>query len=217
MHFEILIEDISGKAMLDLLLPKLLGSQDTFTVHPYKGIGRLPKNMSSSGKESKRQLMNELPRLLRGYGKTHASYDQSYKACVIIVCDLDDKDESKFRVELAGILDQCDPRPSAHFCLAIEEGEAWLLGDPAAIREAYPHAKQAVLDSYVQDSICGTWEVLADAVHPGGASEVRKHPFHVAGKLKSEWANNITPHLDAERNQSPSFAFFLSTIGQLIA
>ncbi len=34
MHFEVLVEDISGKAALDILLPKILGDEHTFTVHP---------------------------------------------------------------------------------------------------------------------------------------------------------------------------------------
>ena len=42
-------------------------------------------------------------------------------------------------------------------------------GRPRRVKSAYPNAKDAVLNSYVQDSICGTWEVLADAVHPGGS------------------------------------------------
>ena len=48
--------------------------------------------------------------------------------------------------------------------MAIEEGEAWLLGDIPAIQSVYPNAKNAVLNGYENDSICGTWEKLADAV-----------------------------------------------------
>lgn len=45
MHFEILVEDQSGKKTLDILLPKILGGKHTFKVHPYKGIGQIPKNL----------------------------------------------------------------------------------------------------------------------------------------------------------------------------
>ena len=38
MHFEILVEDWSSKKALDILAPKILGSEHTFKVHPYKGI-----------------------------------------------------------------------------------------------------------------------------------------------------------------------------------
>ena len=45
MHFEILVEDQSGKKALDILIPKLIGLEHTFKVHSYKGIGRIPKNL----------------------------------------------------------------------------------------------------------------------------------------------------------------------------
>ena len=36
MHFEILVEDQSGKEALDILLPKIIDAQDTFKVRGYK-------------------------------------------------------------------------------------------------------------------------------------------------------------------------------------
>ena len=40
MQFEILVEDRSGKRALYVLIPKIIGAQDTFKVIAYKGIGR---------------------------------------------------------------------------------------------------------------------------------------------------------------------------------
>ena len=174
MHFEIVVEDQSGKTMLDLLIPKIIGDQHTFKVYPYKGIGKIPKNLISSTDVRKRILLDQLPRLLRGYGKTFASYPPDYLVAVIVVCDLDDKCLKAFRQELFAILNACDPKPETRFCIAIEEGEAWLLGDILAIKEAYPNARDNVLRSYENDSICGTWELLADAVFSGGANELKK-------------------------------------------
>ena len=48
MHFEILIEDASGKIMLESVIGKILGSYGqphTWKIIAYKGIGRLPKNL----------------------------------------------------------------------------------------------------------------------------------------------------------------------------
>ena len=70
MHFEILVEDISGKNALDILIPKVVGQGDTFRVHPYKGIGHIPKNMKDARDPSKRILLTNLPKLLKGYGRT---------------------------------------------------------------------------------------------------------------------------------------------------
>ena len=193
MHFEIVVEDQSGKMMLDLLIPKIIGDQHTFKVYPYKGIGKIPKNLTSSADVRKRILLDQLPRLLRGYGKTFASYPPDYLVAVIVVCDLDDKCLKAFRQELFAILNACDPKPETRFCIAIEEGEAWLLGDILAIKEAYPNARDNVLRSYENDSICGTWELLADAVFSGGASGLKDRGWQVVGREKSVWAEKITP------------------------
>ena len=91
MHFEVLVEDLSGKKALDILIPKIIGDQHTFRVIEYRGIGHIPKNLKSSTDASKRILLDQLPRLLRGYGEAFAGYPEDYPAAVIVVCDLDDK------------------------------------------------------------------------------------------------------------------------------
>lgn len=214
MHFEILVEDQSGKKALDILIPEIVGDAHTFIVHPYKGIGRIPKNMQDPKDASKRILLDNLPKLLKGYGNTFAGY-QNYSAAVILICDLDDKCLKKFRGELCGILNACNPKPETRFCIAIEEGEAWFLGDLNAVKKAYPRAKDSVLNSYVNDSICGTWEKLADAVYQGGASALSAKGWLSVGAEKSKWAQEISPLMAVENNQSPSFRYFLRKIQEL--
>ena len=48
MHFEVLVEDQSGKKALDILIPKIIGDQHTCEVRAYKGTGRIPKNLKST-------------------------------------------------------------------------------------------------------------------------------------------------------------------------
>jgi hypothetical protein len=91
MHFEILVEDLSGKKALDILVPKIVGNEHTFQIYAYKGIGRIPTNLRGSSDASKRILLDQLPRLLRGYGNAFAKYPNNYSAAVIVVCDLDNK------------------------------------------------------------------------------------------------------------------------------
>lgn len=93
-----------------------------------------------------------------------------------------------------------------------KEGEAWLLGDLTAIMNAYPRAKTAVLDAYVNDSICGTWEKLADAVYTGGSQALSALGWQAVGAEKSRWAEEIAPRMDIAINDSPSFCYFLSKI-----
>ena len=207
MHFEFLIEDISGKKILEILIPKIIdNSIHSFRVISYKGIGAIPKNLKTSKDASKKALLNQLPRLLAGYGRTY-QYNQSENV-VIVVWDLDDKDKESFLLELNDVLKSCNPAPQASFCLAIEEIEAWLLGDFAAIKKAYPKAKDSVLANYKNDSICCTWEVMADAIVTGGAKKLKQLGFHETGLQKTNWAINISPHMDVNKNKSPSFNKF---------
>src|SRR3990172_5984888 len=109
MHFEILVEDQSGKKTLDILVPKIIGNEHTFKVIPYKGVGRIPKNLDDKKDPGKRILLEQLPRLLRGYGKTFSNYSPDYPAVVVVVADLDDRCLKEFRQKLFNILQNCDP------------------------------------------------------------------------------------------------------------
>ena len=219
MHIKFLVEDISGKQLLDKILPKLItdSALHTYKIHPYRGIGSLPKNLTSARDIKSSQLLNDLPRLLRGFGKTFAGYGETYTAAIIVICDLDDSCLKEFRQQLQSMLANCAPAPSTRFCIAIEETEAWLLGDRNAIMSAYPTAKSNILSSYVQDSICGTWEILADAVYRGGSRMLKTKPFYMIGEQKSKWANDIGQYLDVGSNESQSFQYFRNKVMELIS
>lgn len=166
LHIEFLIEDASGKILLEALLPRLqgpLGQPHSWRVHGYKGIGTIPPNLAGKSDPSKRILLDRLPRLLRGYGNT-PEID-----AVVVVLDTDRRDCRTVLAELQGVLEQCHPAPKTMFRLAIEEVEAWYFGDQSALLKAYPKADKKMLKKYQQDSVCGTWESLADAIHPGGS------------------------------------------------
>ena len=94
-------------------------------------------------------------------------------------------------------------------------GEAWLLGDRNAVKTAYPNAKNSVLDGYEQDSICGTWETLADAVHVGGSTSLKKIGYPETGRAKYEWAGMIATHIDVDSNESKSFQVFRDGVRNL--
>jgi hypothetical protein len=218
MHFEILVEDQSGKEMLENLVPQILNSshdQHTVRYHRYKGIGHIPVGLTSHIDADKRILLDRLPCLLNGFGRTFAGYGAAYKAAVIAVCDLDDKNRQDFLGELQAILESCRHKPAARFCLAIEEGEAWLLGDIPAVKRAYPEANDAVLQKYENDSICGTWELLADAVYRGGADALKAKGWMAVGTEKSRWASAITPGMDVNHNRSASFRDFCDCLHTL--
>lgn len=213
MHFEILVEDRSGKKALDVLIPKIIQTQHTFKVRYYQGRGHIPKDLKNPTNAKKRLLLNRLPKQLSVYGKRYANDPTKV---VVVVCDLDHNCLKTFRQELFGALNACNPKPETRFCIAIEEGEAWLLGDIPAIKAAYPKAKVNILNSYQNDSICGTWELLADAIFAGGSNRLRKRPWYVIGREKSAWAQKIAPEMDINQNASPSFCYFRDKIRELI-
>jgi hypothetical protein len=204
MHIEVLVEDASGKSLLSFVLPLMLGeygAPHTWRIHAYRGIGRIPKNMRGKTDASKRILLDRLPKILAGYGLSQRGRDEA----VLVVVDLDDRDCVAFKLELNQILNGCNPRPRAMFRIAIEEMEAWLLGDRKALIREFPRAKTAVLNSYEQDSICGTWERLADAVYPGGVVALRGEGWAKIGAQKGSWASQIGRHMSLRENLSPSF------------
>ena len=213
MHFEVLVEDISGSIVINKVLENILGQNKTahsWRIHAYRGVGRIPKNLDRVPDPTKRLLLNQLPRLLRGYGRS-----LTHSAAVLIVVDLDNRNCLSFKQELVNVLHSCAPRPNVKFRIAIEEVEAWLLGDRGAVKAAYPNARDAVLNRYVQDSICGTWEVLADAVYQGGSAQLRRVGYPEEGQAKREWAERIAPHMDVDENRSKSFQVFRDAVRDL--
>ena len=214
MHFEVLVEDRSAKIGLRFVLEKILGRNGlahSWSLRAFGGIGRIPKDLHTEPDPGKKLLLDHLPKLLRGYGRSQ----QTEQACVVVVVDLDDKDCTAFKRELVGVLNACTPQPRTLFRIAIEEFEAWLLGDRDAVTAAYPHASDGILNTYQQDSICGTWEVLADAVHTGGAARLRKLGYPIAGRAKCDWAGRIAPRMNVNSNQSPSFRVFRDGVRSL--
>ena len=202
MHFEILVEDQSGKKALHILTRKIVGDQHTFNIYPYRGIGHIPKDLTNPTNANTNLLLNQLPMQLRAYGK---SYANDPTKVVVVVCDLDNNCLKTFRQELFAVLSACPSKPETRFCIAIEEGEAWLLGDVPAIKKAYQN-----------DSICGTRELLADALFTGGASRLKKRGWQAAGREKFVWAQKITPYMNVDKNASPSFCYFRDKIRELI-
>ncbi len=213
MHIELLVEDSSGHRLLDILLPQILGLQGqthTWRVTSYKGMGRIPKNLNARADPSKRILLDRLRQVLPGLGKTPGM------DAVVIVIDADKRDCKIYLDELKTLAETCNPRPTTMFRLAIEEIEAWYLGDVAALMGAYPRAKRSILQLYAQDSACDTWELLADAVHPGGSTALKKAGWPLPGQIKHEWAAKIGPLMVLDKNASPSFRKFRDGLRRLI-
>lgn len=216
MYFQFLVEDRSGGRLICELMDKIVAQHPevSYNCKSFKGIGGFTKK--NTVKETKTgKLLNDLATYLRGFSKSL----QNMQAVIVVVMDNDDRDTEAFAAELNQVAVQNMITTDHVFCIAVEEMEAWLLGDESAILAAYPNAKLMYLRSYKQDSICGTWEVLADVVYPGGLAGMKKAcpAYGEIGKIKSEWASNIGRYMDWDKNVSPSFRFFASEIQKRIS
>lgn len=211
MYFQFLIEDQSSAKLVEILMNKLIDQRQdvTYKCKPFYGLGGLTKK--NTAKETKTgKLLNDLATYLRGFNKSL----RGIPAAIIVVLDNDDRNTAEFKEQLENVAVQNNIQIDHVFCVAVEEVEAWLLGDEKAIFAAYPNARASILHSYEQDSICGTWEVLADVVYIGGITKFKKQnqTFVEIGQYKCEWAERIGNFMSINENKSPGFRDFIEQI-----
>ena len=206
MLIEILSEDKSGAIVVERLSERITESEGIkaqVNVHPHRGCGSLPKDMTAKPPKFANSLLDLLPSELRAYNKIYAGKD----IILIIAMDSDDKDPQALRQEIYSVASKFAPDIRSVVGISTEEIEAWVLGDKSAIIEAYPDTNKDVLDSYVQDSVCGTWEILCRAVSEN-AEELIDIGYPAIGHYKALWTENISKYMLPHRNVSPSFNTF---------
>ncbi|WP_250657188.1 DUF4276 family protein [Alkalimarinus coralli] len=211
MHYEILVEGQCELTALSIIMSRILGeyaAENTWKIHKHQGVGKIPDDVSNVNPND-RSLLGQLPAKIRAYN----SIDDESRA-VVVLLDLDGNDKDEVMSSLEGLIPE-DSNLKIEFCFAIEELEAWFLGDQNAIQLAYPNTDNTVVRAYVQDSICGTWETLARAV----LSNVTSLPKRDRRVLmeKCEWAKRIPPFMDIDANLSPSFQSFKDSLLGLAA
>ncbi|EFH3261516.1 DUF4276 family protein [Escherichia coli] len=204
MHYEILVEGQCELTALSILLPKIIGEYNnphTWKIHKHRGNGSIPDNPALAPKISDTSLLGQLPAKLRAYSNNP---DPNRK--VIVLLDLDDKDRESFHTALIDLLKYCSNPFDVSFPFAEEELEAWYLGDRQALIAYNAKINMTKLNGYIQDSICDTWRFLLEADEPS-LLKLKKKDKRLLEK-KVFWAKKITPHMDVDRNLSPSFNSF---------
>ncbi|MEW6350432.1 MAG: hypothetical protein AB1646_15315 [Thermodesulfobacteriota bacterium] len=196
MRIHVLVEGPSEKALLESWLPRFLPHGHTFKIIQHKGKGRIPGDPSSAPDPRRQGLLDQLPAKLRAYGKSLRPETDR----VLVPVDLDDDDCLVLKNRMVHLLDYCDPPPTVLFRIPIEETEAFYLGDPPGIRKALGKCRKGKMSSYVQDGICGTWELYSDVIGENREAKV-------------EWAERMGPYLTVQwegagANRSPSFRQF---------
>lgn len=124
-HLEILVEEPSMEAFLRSFLPRLLPQGHTFEIHPFQG---------------KNDLLGKLEARLRGNARWLPAEGR-----MVVVVDRDDDDCRMLKRKLDSIARKTGLRTRARSesqpwqlvnRIAIEELEAWYLGDWMAVRSA---------------------------------------------------------------------------------
>ncbi len=194
MRLHVLVEGAGDAAFIEAW--RCLPAGHDVRVYPHRGKGRLPTDPAQRPDPRRPESLHQLPAKLRAFGKSLDSATER----VLVLVDADEQDCGDLKQRLVALLAAIEPRPVVAFCIAVEETEAFFLGDRRALRAAYPRADLSKLVDYVQDSVCGTAELLQAVVGDAIAD-------------KRAWAERITPHLsNAEpgrrgANVSPSFHF----------
>lgn len=188
-HVEVLVEEPSMEAALRELLPKILTGV-TFHIYPFQG---------------KADLLQRLPDRFRGYANW---LPKNWR--VIVIVDRDDDDCRKLKQQLeqmateAGLVTKTRAGNKPYTVinrLAIEELEAWYLGDWDAVKAAYPRVSVKIPQQakYREpDAIAGgTWEAFERILKKAG--------YFKTGLRKIEAARTVASFMDPTRNRSRSF------------
>jgi len=187
MKVHVFVEGKSDKVFLDAWINRAFQDHD-FEVHPHQGKGSLPDDITARPDPLRRGLLDMLPAKLRAY----ASDPQDN--AVLVLVDADGDNCENIIAKLTYVLESLDPRPNVIFKLAVEETEAFYLGDLRALRAAFPDADMTRARAYVPDSICGTAELFGEIVGDPGLHKVT-------------WAEKMGPKMGTtiSSNRSPSF------------
>jgi hypothetical protein len=130
----------------------------------------------------------------------------------VILVDRDDEDCYKLKQKLCDashIVTQKKGTIVLHR-IAIEELEAWFLGDIAAIRVSYPRIPVSLAQKAKfrdPDAIKGgTWETLDKLLKDYGYQ----------GLFKTHFAQQVAPNMDVENNRSKSFQVFRDGLRKIV-
>ena len=192
MRLHVLVEGPAEVAFLNGFVTRLLPAHHV-KIHPHRGRGKLSAHPENRPDPRREGLLDQLPAKLRAFGKALNPATER----VLVLLDLDQAECRDLKRRLVALLGLCQPQPVVLFRFAIEELEAFYLGDEAAIRKAFPKAKLSRKKGYEQDSISGSWELFQRVIGAG-------HEDKVA------WAERMGRQLgiSPRENQSPSFRHF---------
>lgn len=194
-HLEVLVEEESAEIALKThLLPDIVQQRATFKVVNFGSKDKLRKNLEAR---------------LRAY-KKRIEKGEALRLLVLVDRDADDCERLKAELERdaqrAGLSTKTAPDGEGRFKVVnrvvVEELESWFIGDPEALRRAFPklpaiNPKKGI---FANPDNGGTWEALH--------RHLKKHGIYRSSYPKKEAARRIGAQMDVTRNRSTSFRNF---------
>lgn len=203
MQIEILVEEPSAEEALRHLLPKIVQHRARYSLI----------NMGS-----KHKLLKALPQRLKAYKQR---IDQGERLRLVVLVDRDRDDCMKLKRELermahaAGLITKSSPEAAGGFTvlnrIVIEELESWFVGDPAALRRAFPSLPSIDANKGIfrNPDNGGSWEALHRFL--------KRHGIYRQSFPKIDAARRIAPHMDMAGNRSGSFHMFVRGMNAVLS
>ncbi len=202
-HIELLVEEPSAALALEILVPRIVGAGATLRVRSFQG---------------KHDLLKQLPTMLRGYRAWLPA-----AARIVVLVDRDQQDCLELKQTLerhaagAGFATRSRRGTDGVFQvvnrIAVEELEAWFLGDVGALAEAFPRVPRTLGNRRGfrdPDAVAGgTAEALARVLRQAG--------YFRGGVAKTKVAREVASRMDPAVNTSRSFQLFRDSLRELVA
>lgn len=187
MRVEILVEEESIKALLEMILPRICNNT--------KWI--INQNVFIRSFEGKNHLKKELPKKSKVYAQFHEP------VFMLVIQDQDSSNCVKLKQD---IIELIKPSGLSNYKVRIvcKELECWYLGDLDAIEMIISASKAGKLkhkSKYKDPEKLNGKDELKKWVHPYGAIQ---------------FAHRIAPHLNLDENRSTSFNQTLSTLKDIL-
>jgi hypothetical protein len=193
MQIDILLEEPSAEEALRNLLPKII-----------KGRARV--NLINM--RNKSRLLQELPARLCGY-KRRIEAGEDLRLLILVDRDDDNCQDLKATLERmareAGLSTKSSPQENGQFYvvnrIAIQELEAWFIGDIDALKKAFSSLRGVSFPkSFQNPDKCGKWEILHRFLRQNG--------IYRSNYPKIEAARKISQQIEISHNRSKSFQHF---------
>lgn len=202
MQIEFLVEEQSAEEALKHLLPGMIRQRSYWKLI---NLG------------SKNKLRKKLLDRLAGY-RRRIERGEDLRIVVLVDRDNDECETLKRELEDAarssGLTTKSVPGADGRFLVVnrvvIEELESWFIGDPRALRAAFPSLPRIDTNKGIfrNPDNGGSWEALHRFL--------KRHGIYKSSYPKIEAARRIAPKLDIHSNRSRSFQVFVQGVEALL-